>query len=648
MNRLRTVLVVLSLCVGVWANDAHADLEFDWDEQNGSLIADESSAWNLIENRQYIDARELGEKLVKGDANSFVGHFVLGHAHHYGEANFPKALLHTRKAMELYETEYGNVPNPRLPWRWHVKILLELVDTYGDLDQYDKQLEIMERHNASYSPPLRAEKAWPLMKLRRYAEARLAANEGLASGDVFQRDRALNALCAIEFEAGNDTKSYDACKAALIQARIGGHPTTVDLSNHAEAARSLFRFDETERLLIEATTAHRSWFGNPWLDLADLYMRGARFAEALAALRELPSHRAKRPPHLRQFDLNEARRALASFYLLIGRPEEAMQITDKALVMPDRRSHNSRDPAQDRSLVALVDRRARLIQADNLLESSVALPWYKRAWEWARAQQLRLQAWRSGRMAARLLADERRLVGTFMVGTARSAIMPPWLLGELVDVLGQGVVVAAVQKARATDSRKEADAYYDALLAEVALKSGNESKAIELANKARASLKSGDALLKVGMSAVIAEAKRRNGAWPTYEIVLARDPGVLRRMEFELPVRIESQGAFSRSIAKAIARSPRFDSDEATHLRVTIQASGSDSKICLLDSNGQSFGCGNTKRNADESKDQFAQRSVDDFHRAVFEPRVDLSQADIHSLDGSNRSVRNPLETLFD
>ena len=42
-----------------------------------------------------------------------------------------------------------------------------------------------------------------------------------------------------------------------------------------------------------------------------------------------------------------------------------------------------------------------------------------------------------------------------------------------------------------------------------------------------------------------------------------------------------------------------------------------------------------------------AQRIVDAFHTDVFAPRVDMSQAQINSLDGSGTSTRNPLETLF-
>ena len=77
---------------------------------------------------------------------------------------------------------------------------------------------------------------------------------------------ALNALCAIEFEAGNDGQSYDACRRAIDDDIAGGGGVSaVDLTNFAEASRSLFKLDEAERVSLEATealrpgTATRGW-----------------------------------------------------------------------------------------------------------------------------------------------------------------------------------------------------------------------------------------------------------------------------------------------------------------------------------------------------------------------------------------------------
>jgi tetratricopeptide (TPR) repeat protein len=523
--------------------------------------------------------------------------------------------------------------------------LIALTRAHGDLEHYDEQLAFMYRYNERYTPQLKAELAWPLMKKREFDKARLAAEEGLATGDPYQIERAKNALCAIEFEAGDDAKSYEVCAEAVEYGSSHfGSATAVDLGNYAEAARSVFRFDEAERLLMEASKSGLSWYGNPWLELADLYMRAGRFAEALSALREVPRHRAARPAHVRDSDRNEARRSLAAFLLLMGRPDEALRITDKASVLPDRRAHNSRDPQQDRSIVALLDRQARLSLAEMTVERAVAKPFYVRWWARGKALWLRFEAWMSARQVVRFLDDEARLVGTFAIGTARSAVMPPWFLGELIGALGPGVARAAIAQVAKDDPRRGATAYYGAVLAEVSLAQRDYEEAIKHAEQALKGLQPGDALLRQRVVAVLAKSlsdPRETTA--LYEEVLATDPGLFRRLGWSLPVEAQSSDAeIDRALAKAVMRSPRFESS-GNGLRIQVDGA----RICLFGRTGTSWGCSEAELEADETGESYAQRVVDSFHDIIFSPRVDLSRIDINSLDGSNRVTRNPLDMLL-
>ncbi len=607
-------------------------------------LGEELELWDLIERQRYVRAREEAEAYLGEHPSSYVAHLVLGMAQHYGEANFPKALFHEARALELFEAAEGAQPTQSQPWRWHARILIGLTRAHGDLEHYDEQLGLMYRYNELYTPQLKAELAWPLMKKREFEKARLAAEEGLATGDPYQVERAKNALCAIEFEAGDDVKSYEVCAEAVDYGRSHfGSATAVDLGNFAEAARSVFRFDEAERLLMEASKSGLSWYGNPWLELADLYMRAGRLAEALSALREVPRHRAARPAHVRDSDRNEARRSVAAFLLLMGRPDEALRITGKAAVLPDRRAHNSRDPQQDRSIVALLDRQARLMLAEMTVERAAAEPFYARTWAHAQALWLRFQAWMSGRQAARFLDDEARLAGTFAIGTARSAVMPPWLLGELIGALGPGVVRAAVDQVAAEDTRESAPAYYDAVLAEVALAQREYGEAVEHAERALRGLQPGDALLRERVRAVLGKAlSDPRQATALYEEVLSTDPGLFRRLGWGLPVEVHSSdAAIDRDLAKAVLRSPRFESS-SEGLRIEVEGA----RICLLGRTGAAWGCGEAELEEDETGRTYEQRIVDAFHAEIFSPRVDLSRIDINSLDGSNRVTRNPLDML--
>jgi hypothetical protein len=497
-----------------------------------------------------------------------------------------------------------------------------------------------------------ADRAWPLMKLGRYQEARAAATIGLDMAErPSQRAIALNALCAIEFEAGNDGASYEACKRAVDDARATGlDVSSVDLTNFAESSRSLFKLDEAERIGLEATEADVSWYGNPWMELAELYTREARFAEALSALKKIPQYRAARPPHVRDADRNETRRAIASFLLVCSRADEAIGVTDRALVLPDRRSHNSRDPAQDQIVVALIDRRAKLMAAEQRLEEARAQPFYERPLAWLKALWLETRALSSRALVERLLRDETRLSGIFRIGTAASAILQPWLAGELVDVLGAGVVQAALDDARSRDRRPGAGAYYDAFATEVAVRAHDPERALALAQSALAGLGPGEQLLRARTLALTAEAARTLGKPDVlryYEDAFQADPGVFRRLGLEIPVRIEARGDMAERVASRLEGSPRLDVEDAG-LLLRIDANRTGGSACLLTRDQSTLGCGRAQAIATDDADLLVSRLVRDFHEKVFAPRIDMSQADINSLDGTNLVRDDALKTLFD
>ena len=255
------VVLTAMLCASLThAEDMVAPLLLEGEE--GAV--EELALWELVERERYVKAREEAERYLVEHPDSYVAHLALGMAQHYGEANFPKALFHEARALALFEAREGVQPAPSQPWRWHARILVGLTRAHGDLEHYDEQLGFMYRYNELYTPQLLAELAWPLMKKRKFEKARLAAEEGLATGDPYQIERAMNALCAIEFEAGDDAKSYEVCQEAVeYGATHFGTATAVDLGNYAEAARAVFRFDKAERLLMEASKSGLSWYGNP-------------------------------------------------------------------------------------------------------------------------------------------------------------------------------------------------------------------------------------------------------------------------------------------------------------------------------------------------------------------------------------------------
>jgi tetratricopeptide (TPR) repeat protein len=651
---LATVLLSLAAVGGSSAARAQIALDPIEAEAPGfEATLEEREAWLYAEAGRHIRAREMAEAILKKNENSFVAHLVVGYVNHYAEADFPRAVFYLERALALFEQRFGSSPDPSLPWRWHATLLKELANAHGTLEHYGERLALIAKFNVLYEPDMIADRAWPLMKLGRYIEAREAAKLGLAMAErPSQRAIALNALCAIEFEAGNDGASYEACKRAVDDARASGvEVSSVDLTNFAESSRSLFKLDEAERIGLEATEADVSWYGNPWMELAELYTREGRFAEALSALKRIPQYRAARPPHVRDADRNETRRAIASFLLVCSRADQALTVTDRAVVLPDRRSHNSRDPAQDQIVVALLDRRAKLVAAEQRLEEARSSPFYARPLAWVKALWLRVRALPSRAQVERLLRDETRLHGIFRIGTAASAILPPWLAGELVDVLGAGVVQEALDHARQRDARPGADAYYAAFGAEVAVRAGELEEALTLSQRALAGLNPGELLLRARTLALSSEAARELGrpdALRYYEEAFQADPGVFRRLSLRVPVRIEVRGDdVAETVAGRLEGSPRLDPDDAG-LLLRIDADRSGGSACLFSRDQSNLGCGKARAIATDDETTVASKIVTDFHEKVFAPRIDMSQADINSLDGTNLMRDDALRTLFD
>jgi tetratricopeptide (TPR) repeat protein len=612
--------------------------------------AAENAAVALIEEHRFIRARDAATAILRRNNRSFIAHFVLAAVHHEAEANFPVGLHHANEAARLYGARYGNPPRPGSPWMWHARILIAQAELEGEVGDHEARLATLDRFNSMYQPKRVAERAWSLMKLRRFDEARRVALEGISTGEPNQVAFGYNALCAIEFEAGVAGNGYEACSRALELGRLQpGGPQVVDLTNFAESARTELLLEESERVLLEATELSVTGYGNPWLELGELYLREARFAESLSALRNVPDYRMQRPPAMRESDRNESRRVIAELFLLLGRPEEAVRITDRAVVAPDRRSHNSRDPEQDRAIVALVDRAARLDLAEVTIERAVAKPYHARMAARLRAMLLRFEAWQSGRRVAQLLSDGGRLAGLFAIGTAKGGITPPWLVGDIVDILGPGPVRAAIAEARRADRRPRSPGYYDAFDAEACAAGGDDAEARRLAQSAITKLPQAEAVLIVRMRAILATLALDAGGAPGAVLspIFERDPSLLRRRRIVVPVRIGARGALGDEVRDALARSPRFD-ETSSDIAISIVASTSTARICLAGARGESFGCGEATARSGENARSFVQRAVDEFHRVAFSPRVNLSQTDIASLDGSTRGTRDPLRGLRD
>ena len=80
--------------------------------------------------------------------------------------------------------------------------------------------------------------------------------------------------------------------------------------------------------------------------------------------------------------------------------------------------------------------------------------------------------------------------------------------------------------------------------------------------------------------------------------------------------------------------SPRLREEPGGFL-VRIEAGDRQAAACLLSPRQAVLGCADVGLRAGESHDQLARRLAAQFHQRMFAPRVDLTQGDLRSLDGS-------------
>ncbi|MFT5136934.1 MAG: tetratricopeptide (TPR) repeat protein [Arenicella sp.] len=640
----------------VWASPSLAQLdEIIANAATPGLYAlpDELEAFWAFNEGKRVRARELAQKVIDASPNSYVAHTVLGEVEYVAEANFPRAVYLLKRALALFELAHSDQANTSNTWRWHSRILRKLAYAQGELGNFQAKLELLERYNELYEPDYHAQRVWPLMKLSRFKEARDAAQLGIATGNPRQQQIALNALCAIAFELGQHSEPYVACGRAVDHALTNNTPLdTVDLINFAEASRSLFRLDEAERISLQATEHGVAWYRNPWSELAELYIRQARLSEALSALQQVPVYRTRRPVHVRESDRNENRRALASFFIIMGRAQDALRVTNKALIAPDRRNHTSRDPLQDRSVIALADRKAHLLAAQQLLEQSVGLTVWRRIYAKFKALSHKTQAWMSGRRATRAVSQLESLAASFRIGSSDSAVMPPWLVADLVSLLGVGSAKLAIENARDGDDRIGAQAYYNAFAAEVAIQSGDTQEARKLIIAALKDLGPSERLMRARLQAHLVQMSLDIGEYTNaaddIQRTLEIDPGIFRRLGMALPISFqEPEGEVADAIQQGLKRSPRL-SIAASPLSIRITNNSAQAQACLLTASGSVLGCGRADVVVGESPSELAHKVLLSFHQRVFSPRIDLSQTDAYSLDSSPIGYRKDvLEELF-
>lgn len=678
--------LVAALCVG-GVRDAGAQLAAPGVYDDSAL---EQEAMQLLEENKLVTARTKAEEVLATRPYSIVGHYVLGRVLFEAEGSHARAMYHLGRARELYERTWNAEARPAgSPWELHRELLYHTARVAGQMELHEHQLHVLGYHDFLYDPDMLGERAWPLMHLGRFEEARDFATRAANSRNQWQRSAGLNALCAVEGEAQTREPYYEACLGALEAARreVAGRTPgsedegggiTVDAYNAAMGAMAALRFQEAEELAREGVRRLEFTPANPWRFLLYLYISQNRMDPALGAVRDMMRWRNRQPAYLRDQSRAEDDAAFATLLLVAGETEVALRAITASIEQPDRRGLTSSDGDTARGNHALLRRVILRTHAEREREEASMSGFGARVHGYFAAMGERLSAWPDDERVAATLTDEERLVATLRPHVQGGIEgFSPWLAGELVDVVGAGVVAVALEEAR----RRDADApevapYYDAIEAEIELERGDEDRALSLAQQALDALPATEVLLKARLAAVASEAARRKGSSQLshafLEQVLQLDPSTVRRMGLVVPVHVRATGGgAAQEAADLLEASPRFRSVGGAFV-VEVETVGDGLRACLNGQHGNQLRCAEVYPEPepdpeaeppaeappapdDEEEEEepltLPQRLSRELHAQAFSARIALSRIDMQSLDGrttgGSEIVRDQLQGIL-
>ncbi len=593
------------------------------------------------------DGRAAAEELIDRNSESVVSRFLLGVIHHYGEGNLPRSKYHLKKALSMVREQFGDPVDESMAG-WEQGILRELARTCAQLGDYEEAIEYYHEHDNRHPDALPEviSTVWALMRLRRYDEGLRVAHAVLRDPSANPGDRyvALNGYVAVLFERGDRQEAYKWAKQ--LTGEQSASPTF--WANASEMARGILELAEAESFAIESTRRGVSDYAQPWIDIADIRLRGGRLQLAFDALRSDRAYRSQRPEYLEQQGAASAQRTVSMLMLLNNDSEFAADLTRRSVVQPDRSGGKSRDDRQDHATSALLDFRARQDRAAQL-EDHLAIAGGVQLADRADVWQLRAQSVSSAARSRSFLHDNEVLIGMLRTGGPLAVAAPPWLVPELVHIVGPGIVNNAAKRAEEIETFEPIHAYFTAYRAEAEYALGDLDEAAKLAGEALETLPEKEVMLGLRMRALMGaysmDEGRDEGAYTRLRPVVNSAPTLLRWLNIPIPLKSPSDGE-----AKEVTQS-LMDTDRYVYANHGFEVQLNGSSLCLLDDAGGQVKCVTPRYDEDMSADERRISQIVQFHDRIFRPNDALPSMGLKALDGTrsapsggNKGLRNIAE----
>ena len=606
-----------------------------------ALLAEDldlASARNLIDSGRFVRIREIAEQTLREDKKSIMGNYLMGVAMHRGEANLPLARYYLGRARTLVEqAEAVGFDNDRS--ELHSNVLFELLLVAGLTEKHDEQLKIVAEFNRLFRIDLGERTGWALMKLGRNEEARKLMRRYVESKDPDIRRGALNTIGSIEMTLGNYEEAFrwfTILKSELTEKDRVNIATLV--RNRAEVATVLLRFQEAEADTLYATKHfHPSSNSNPWMSLSILYVGEGRLAEALGALRNMHTWDKRSDPTLEQQRWNDGQQATAIILLAAGYNTEALNILRKIRNKPDRRGVTSGNAEQAEIGLLYLYREALQLQREQLREemSWNTMPeWAVALWERLKVER---ELWAANSRLNSLLVPQSRLNWILRPYAPDSPIVE-WMRPGLHTAVGDGLAQVELQKlmARTGKNADREKPYIQAALGETLVAQGSYAKGLAAMATARNSLPQEEVLLRARVEVLIGYANERLGqteaSITAYRNGLERNPGLFRTLDLALPVTFSPDASeAAKATVTFLEKSPRFVRGRGFSL--SVFAAGNRLAARLSGRDGTVFMQASVVQLPDATLT--ARLLAKEVHRRAFAAKLDLSQSDLNSLDGS-------------
>lgn len=619
-----------------------------------SGTAGELELFELLEKSKFVKAREIAEKMLSLNQESYAANYAMGVITRRAETNLPKSLFYLERARQFYEREHGARGGDSTTWRWHLLILYELICTTAEMDLYEKQLQYLQAYDAAYIPRQTAYYAWPLMKLGRIREARKKIDEALKeSRNAEDRIAAMNTWGSIEADLDNREEAYIQFRNTRKMA--SGKTGFIHIkTNFASSAVVLLKFEEAEKEYLDAAAEGPQPYeiSDPWQDLAYLYTLEGRFDEAAGALKKMIQWGLGRMPHLDQQCASGEESTKALFLLACGYPEQAQSITKQLVNRPDRLGYTSQSKFSALTGAYMLHFLA--------IEDYLGVLRERLVWEGARDRLRGLLSIASLELEKSLLKSRIKCIA-ISNGALRPTLMPYNYKGigtpefvepDITSIIGSGLITSEIARIRKDYKYKQlAEPYLREFEGELAYRRHDYTRALRLFSEAQEKLPGEEKLLRARTWALSGRIEEKSGefskALGLYEKAYQVYPSIFRHLKIRLPVKIRVEGGDTAlaGIKKCLARSPRFSQKDRAFV-IEIRAAGNTIRGSLLDSHGNSFFTASTARTKDPRKDR--QIFLDEFHLKAFSAPISFSAADINSLDGSNLKGEQMRGTIRD